>query len=79
MLRSLESKAQAEVVVAIRSIVPVAISYAAVSGVVVPAATTVHAVRARYYGRIPNSSVMRFISGVTLAFVAKAYSDVKRL
>lgn len=42
----LKGKAEAEVVVRVRRRVVVPIGYAAVPGVVVPAATTVHAVRA---------------------------------
>ena len=43
----LKGEAEAEVVVAVVRRIPVAIGYTAVPGVVVPAATTVHTVRAR--------------------------------
>lgn len=41
-----KSEAEAEVVVAVRRVVVVAVRHLAVPGVVVPAAATVHAVRA---------------------------------
>ena len=49
MLLIFGSGAETQVVVPVPRVVPVAVGGTAVSAVVVPAATTIHAVRARYF------------------------------
>ena len=54
----LERQAEAEVVVAVRRRIPVAISHAAVPGVVVPAAAPVHAIGAGRFGDSPFINIL---------------------